>query len=650
MLMRIVLFLAATTAATAGADSDDYARAVQKSSSLLLYYRFEDRGQVVSDDSGRRHDAAISGAVHHDVDSAYAALGRAIRLDKGGHLKLPDLGEQQAVSIECWINAANAPAEGIAGLYAGDGWESKLLHLNLRENGRLELAIQDEGRYLKTGPGLFAVGKWSHVVATYDGDTGAERLYVNGQLVMEDVARQRPRIRLTTAAVGAWINGTAVRPLEADLDEFAIYGSALSELDVKRHYLAAQGIELTPVSFARDVLPLLSKHCVSCHGPDTQEGSLRLDVRDWARRGGESGEPAYVPFASGSSHLIQLVTSQNEERRMPQSGDPMSGPEIAVLRNWIDQGAPWPDELAGDAKPPSTPTSHWSYQPIVKHMPPASDDPFVAEGNAIDAFVYARLVEKGLRPSPAADRRTLLRRLYLDVHGLPPTPEELREFIADQSPRAWEKQIERVLASPRYAERWASHWLDVVRYGETHGFEVNTPREHAWPYRDYVIKSLQEDKPYDTFIREQLAGDQLGVDSATGFLVAAPALLSGQIGKDEASIRQARADELHEVIVSVSAGVMGITAGCARCHNHKFDPISQRDYYQLQAFFTGLNYGDRPIRDPDEVRLTAGGTTPATQIFGGVFAQPEPAYRLFRGDPMQRRERIAPIFPLSSAV
>src|SRR5262249_13565093 len=146
--------------------------------------------------------------------------------------------------------------------------------------------------------------------------------------------------------------------------------------------------------------------------------------------------------------------------------------------------------------------------------------------------------------------------------------------------------------------------LDVIRYADTHGYEVNTPRDNAWPYRDYVIKSLNDDKPFDRFVLEQVAGDQLGVDAATGFLVAAPAVLPGQVGKDEASIRQARADELHEVIVSVGSGILGLTVGCARCHNHKFDPISQRDYYQLQAMFAGLQYGDHPIRDPAEVRLS----------------------------------------------
>jgi hypothetical protein len=230
--------------------------------------------------------------------------------------------------------------------------------------------------------------------------------------------------------------------------------------------------------------------------------------------------------------------------------------------------------------------------------------------------------------------------------GLPPSPEAVKQFIEDDAADAWEKLVDRVLASPQYGERWASHWLDVIRYADTHGFEVNTPRENSWPFRDYVIKSLNEDKPFDRFIVEQVAGDQLGVDSATGFLVAAPAVLPGQVGKDEPSIRQARVDELHEVIVSVGSGVLGLTIGCARCHNHKFDPISQRDYYQMQAIFAGLHYGDRPVRDPAEVLLPGGAAEVLPKaVFGGTFSAPGPTYRLYRGDPMQRRERVSPDVP-----
>ena len=213
--------------------------------------------------------------------------------------------------------------------------------------------------------------------------------------------------------------------------------------------------------------------------------------------------------------------------------------------------------------------------------------------NPIDSFIHARLAESRLAPSPRADRRTLIRRLYLDLHGLPPTMEQIRVFESSTDERAWESLVDDALASPRYGERWAQHWLDVVRYADTHGYEVNTPRENAWPYRDYVIRAFNEDKPYDRFVFEQLAGDTVGEDAATGFMVAAAALLPGQIGKDDASKRLARQDALDEIIVGTGESFLGLTIGCARCHEHKFDPISHEEYYSLQAFFAGVEYGDR---------------------------------------------------------
>ncbi len=213
--------------------------------------------------------------------------------------------------------------------------------------------------------------------------------------------------------------------------------------------------------------------------------------------------------------------------------------------------------------------------------------------NPIDAFIRARLSDAGLSPASRADRRTQIRRLYLDLHGLPPNSKQIRSFEIDADARAWLRLVDDALASPRYGERWAQHWLDVVRYADTHGYEVNTPRENAWPYRDYVIRAFNEDKPYDRFVFEQLAGDTVGEDAATGFMVAAAALLPGQIGKDDASKRLARQDALDEIIVGTGESFLGLTIGCARCHEHKFDPISHEEYYSLQAFFAGVEYGDR---------------------------------------------------------
>jgi len=254
----------------------------------------------------------------------------------------------------------------------------------------------------------------------------------------------------------------------------------------------------------------------------------------------------------------------------------------------------------------AAPADHWSFQPVTRPDPPALDDAGWARG-PIDLFILQRLRQEGLEPSREADRRTLLRRLKLSLVGLPPTPEETERFLQDPRADAYERCVDDLLASPRYGEKWARHWLDAIAFGETHGFEVNTPRQNAWPYRDYVIAAFNEDKPYPEFIRDQLAGDVAGADAATGFLVARAALLQGQIGKDEESMRQARQDELADMVQAVGGAFLGLTVSCARCHDHKFDPVSQHDYYAMAAVFAGVRHGERPLREAKAEEEARGG-------------------------------------------
>lgn len=250
---------------------------------------------------------------------------------------------------------------------------------------------------------------------------------------------------------------------------------------------------------------------------------------------------------------------------------------------------------------PAAAAEHWAFQPLRPVIVPpfeADSPPLSHESrNQIDAFIEQHLRQSGLEPAPIADSLTLVRRLYLDMHGLTPTPEQVDAFVNSSDPGSYAALVEEVLASPRYGECWGQHWLDVVRYADTHGFEVNTPRPYAWPYRDYVIRAFNQDKPYGQFVFEQLAGDAVEENAATGFLVAAAVLLPGQIGQDEASKRLARQDALHEMVAGVGETFLALTIGCARCHDHKFDPVSQRDYYAMQAFFAGVDYGDRPLND-----------------------------------------------------
>jgi hypothetical protein len=345
------------------------------------------------------------------------------------------------------------------------------------------------------------------------------------------------------------------------------------------------------IDFARDVRPIFQSRCLTCHGPDKQRGGLRLDNKA-ALAGGDAGV-VIVPGQVEKSPLIRRITSSDEAERMPPKGERLTPEQVRILRAWIDQGAAWPDDAADPIK------QHWAFKPVARREAPDVETHGWAR-NPIDRFIAAKLHVAGLTPSPEADRATLLRRLKFDLLGLPPTPEEIDAFVADCRPDAYERQVDTMLASPHYGERWARHWLDVVHFAESHGFEMNQPRPNAWPYRDYVIRAFNDDKPYDQFITEQLAGDALGVQEATGFLVAGP---WDQVkSPDVVLTRMQRADELHDIINTTGSTFFGLTVGCARCHNHKFDPITQADYYAMKAIFAGVQHGERPLLTADTAK------------------------------------------------
>lgn len=354
--------------------------------------------------------------------------------------------------------------------------------------------------------------------------------------------------------------------------------------------------------YVRSVRPILEKHCYQCHGQSKQNSGLRLDVREAAFRGGENFGPSIVPKEPENSPIIELVTAPSHDARMPPKGDGLSPEEIQTLVQWIHDGANWPDGV--DLVQIVDKREHWSFQPLLQGHSNTSIDELVAE----------KLGQHGLIRSPEAAAMDWLRRVTIDLSGLLPTPQEVDEFnkllseslgttgeegSSDLHTRqsAYLTVVDRLLGSERYGERWGQHWLDVVRYADTHGFEVNTERPNAWPYRDYIIRAFNRDTPYDQFVREQIAGDAYGQDAATGFLVTASVLLPGQIGKDAPSIRLARQDSLDEMVNNISQSFLGLSVGCARCHDHKFDPISSRDYYSMQAFVAGVEYDDRELND-----------------------------------------------------
>ncbi len=357
--------------------------------------------------------------------------------------------------------------------------------------------------------------------------------------------------------------------------------------------LADDSIRLvaSEIDFAKHIQPLLAKKCVSCHGPEKQKAGLRLDRKGAVLKGGDDLGPAIVPGKSRESPLFRVVAGLEEGLEMPAEGEKLTAAEINLLKRWIDSGAEWPDD--GSEKEDVL-LSHWAFRPLTHPaVPPIKNRKSTIE-NPIDAFIQSQLEREGLKSSPEADRVTLIRRLKFDLLGLPPTPEEVADFVADPEPDAYEELVDRYLASPHFGERWARHWLDLSRFAESNGFEMNQPRPNAWPYRDYVIRSFNEDKPYQQFVFEQIAGDTVGVDEATGFLVGGP---WDQVKSPDIGLTlQQRADELHDMVSTTGSVFLGLTIGCARCHNHKFDPISQLDYYGMKACFAGVQHGERPLR------------------------------------------------------
>jgi mono/diheme cytochrome c family protein len=360
---------------------------------------------------------------------------------------------------------------------------------------------------------------------------------------------------------------------------------------------------------------LLIARCGECHSADAAESGLRLDSRDGLLKGGEFG-PVVVLGRGAASELIRRVRSTGDER-MPPDGDQLASEEIESLVRWIDAEAPWPgSDDAEMAAARDERLDHWAWQPV--HLPPVPKTVSAFERlagveparNDIDHFIRSSLSEEGLTPSPAADRRSLIRRLSFDLTGLPPSPAEIDAFIADTGPDAYEKLVDHLLASPRYGERWARHWLDVVHYGDTHGYDKDKPRPNAWPYRDYVIRSLNADKPYARFVEEQIAGDVLYGDTrdgheAIGFIAAGPWDLIGhrEVPETKTDGKIARHLDRDDMVANTIGTFASVTVQCAQCHAHKFDPVSQEDYYSLQAVFAAIDRDDHRFdADPSVAR------------------------------------------------
>ncbi|HEY1050745.1 MAG TPA: DUF1549 domain-containing protein, partial [Prosthecobacter sp.] len=347
--------------------------------------------------------------------------------------------------------------------------------------------------------------------------------------------------------------------------------------------------------FEKNIRPVLVQHCYKCHSEQSEKvkGGLTVDTKHGLALGGESGHPGVTPGNLAESSIYEAILWQNPDTQMPPK-QKLPEDVIANFKKWIEMGAPDPREqkmanASGGKRVIDVDAGrqHWSFQKPMKPKPPA----VVTSGWAktdIDRFVLAKMEENKLRPVRDADRSTLIRRIAFDLTGLPPTPDEVKAFVTDNSPDAVKRVIDMYLDSERYGERWARHWLDVARYGESSGKEVNVLYPHAWRYRDYVVESFKKDKPYDLFLKEQIAGDLMkseGKRDQAEKIVATGFLAIGSKGHNNRDRRQFAMDLVDEQIDTMSQSMLGLTLACARCHDHKFDPVTQRDYYALAGIF-----------------------------------------------------------------
>jgi mono/diheme cytochrome c family protein len=387
-----------------------------------------------------------------------------------------------------------------------------------------------------------------------------------------------------------------IGPLRRSLGIVLVAWGAMLTVSAAEQPAGVPAESVTKPDYARDIQPLFEKHCYACHGAKKQEAGLRLDQRSAALEGGELGSDI-LPGRSAESRLWAAIAGTSDEvSRMPAKSEPLSAAEIALVKSWIDQGAPWPETAPATVKDPR---KHWAFQAPVRPAVPPVRNAAWAE-NDVDRFILARLEAKQLAPSRPADKVTLLRRMSLDLIGLPPTIAEVDAFLADGSPNAYEKQVERLLASPHYGERWGRHWLDAARYADSDGFEKDKSR-NVWMYRDWVIGAINRDLPYDRFIVEQLAGDQLpGATQdgrvATGFL--RNSMLNEEGGIDP---EQFRMEAMFDRMDALGKSVLGLTIQCCQCHNHKFDPLTQEEYYRLLAFLNNDHESQATVYTPEEL-------------------------------------------------
>ena len=613
---------------------------------VLALYPFDELGDVIHDRSG------VGRPLDLKVTRTPGITRRKGRLTVTGSARIASTEPAKKISeairrsgeltLEAWIRPSDDRQTGPA----------RIVSLSSDPSHRNVTLGQDAKKYvvrLRTTttdpngtpsidtPDNVVKSELTHIVYTRT-SSGAARIHMNGveqtsKPVAGDLSGWSDDFHLLFAN-----EFTGDRPWRGEIHLVALYGRALSVEEVTRNFAAGLQPAVddaallppanpNPVDFVKDVQPLLRKRCFECHAAGNEEGGLNLGIRQRVLEGGNNG-PVLIKGDSENSRLIHMVAGLEKETVMPPEGTRLTAAEIGLLRAWIDQGCVWPD--GADVLDPRTERArtHWAFQPlgVVKIPEPSHAD---RARTPIDRFLLAKLDSIGMKAAPPAAPRELIRRITFDLVGLPPTPDEIQEFqaAADRdSPAATAALIDRLLESRHYGERWGRHWLDVARYADSDGQESDRDRANAYHYRDFVIRALNQDMPFDQFVRWQLAGDEYeplnpAAVSATGFLVAGPfAALGDNLMADE-RLRN-RYNELDDVISTIGTGMLGLTLGCARCHDHKYDAIPARDYYRILSTF---HSGGR-------AEVTLGGMQEKALAWRDDGREPKTTWLFHRGD------------------
>ncbi len=406
--------------------------------------------------------------------------------------------------------------------------------------------------------------------------------------------------------------------------------------------IMSQRTPAAPPDFNADIAPILVTRCLECHNQRVASGGLILTTRQHALGGGDSG-PAMAPGDAASSHLLERITSGEMPPAKQGRPQTLSADEIQTLHEWIASGADWPANRTLDLYESTSDVragrDWWSLQPVTRPEVPAVDAPDRI-ANPIDAFIFSELNAEKMQPAPLADRRTLIRRAYFDVIGLPPTWEQVEAFVADDSDDAWETLVDELLASPHFGERWARYWLDLVRYADTCGYERDQEKPNSWRYRDWVVAAINNDMPYNRFVAEQLAGDELP-DRSVQTVIATGFLRVGTWNDEPNDPQEYKYERLEDLVHCTSSAFLGLTVKCARCHDHKFDPIQQEDYYRMAAMFWSgpIEPGDRALLGGPQLDQLG-----FPDVFGwtDVTSDPGPLHLLTQGNPKQPAQEVLP--------